>query len=131
MRLAKLSQCHLSHYLIATIFATCLGASNAFAADAVLDGAAGKNSSNMSHDHASIKKDRSEHHKMEMTGDADYDFATMMKKHHEKGVKMAQDELDNGKDPEMRAAAKKILDNQKKEIAQFDRWIKAHPPKAK
>jgi len=66
---------------------------------------------------------------MKMTGDQDYDFAKMMLMHHEQGVKMAQKELDKGKDPEMRDAAKKIVEAQKKEIAEFEKWLAAHPRK--
>lgn len=80
----------------------------------------------MSMDHMDMN-----HKHMKMTGNQDYDFAMMMKMHHEKGVKMAQKELDKGKDPEMRAAAQKIIDAQKKEIADFDKWLADHPQKAK
>jgi len=75
------------------------------------------------------EQDHMHHHGMKMTGNADYDFAMMMKKHHEQGVKMAQDELNKGKDPEVRAAAQKIIDSQKKEIADFEKWLTAHPQK--
>jgi uncharacterized protein (DUF305 family) len=80
----------------------------------------------MSMDHMDM-----DHKHMNMTGDADYDFAMMMRMHHEKGVKMAQKELDKGKDPAMRAAAKKIVEAQKKEIAEFDKWLAEHPQKSK
>lgn len=65
------------------------------------------------------------------TGDTDYDFAMMMRMHHEQGRKMAQNEIDNGKDATLRKLAKKIVATQKKEIAQFDRWLAEHPPKSK
>ena len=61
---------------------------------------------------------------MKMTGDGDHDFAMMMKKHHEDGIKMAQAELENGKDPKMREMAQKIIDAQRKEIREFDQWMK-------
>lgn len=92
-------------------------------ADATSSMASGKD---MSMDHMDM-----DHKQMKMTGNQDYDFAMMMKMHHEKGVKMAQKELDKGKDPEMRAAAQKIIDAQKKEIADFDKWLADHPQKAK
>lgn len=92
-------------------------------ADATSSMASGKG---MSMDHMDM-----DHKQMKMTGDQDYDFAMMMKMHHEKGVKMAQKELDEGKDPEMRAAAQKIIDAQKKEIADFDKWLAEHSQKAK
>ena len=61
--------------------------------------------------------------KMPMSGDTDKDFAMMMKMHHQKGVEMAQMELDHGKSPAMKAMAKKIIAAQNKEIAQFDQWL--------
>jgi uncharacterized protein (DUF305 family) len=64
---------------------------------------------------------------MKMSGNVDYDFAMMMRMHHEGALQMAQAELDNGKDLTMRRTAKKIIAAQKKEIAEFDRWLAAHP----
>jgi len=61
--------------------------------------------------------------KMTMSGDADKDFATMMKMHHQQALKMAEMELVNGKSPEMKAMAKQIIVTQTKEITQFDRWL--------
>lgn len=83
-------------------------------------------SKNMSMDHMNVN-----HKQMKMTGNEDYDFAMMMRMHHEKGIKMAEKELDRGKDPELRAAAQKIIDTQKKEVADFDEWLAEHPQKAK
>lgn len=60
---------------------------------------------------------------MPMSGNPDIDFATMMRAHHMGALDMAQAELDNGKDPVMRRAAKNIITAQKKEIAEFDRWL--------
>ena len=64
---------------------------------------------------------------MPMTGNQDMDFAMMMKVHHEGAIEMAQAELDHGKDPTMRASAKKIISAQKKEIVEFDRWMSKQP----
>ena len=61
--------------------------------------------------------------KMQMSGDTDKDFAMMMKVHHQGAVDMAQMELAHGKSPIMKAMAKNIIAAQKKEIAQFDRWL--------
>ena len=63
---------------------------------------------------------------MKMSGDNDKDFAMMMKMHHQKALDMAQMELDHGKSPEMKKMAKQIIVAQKKEIAQFDRWLDKH-----
>ena len=72
-----------------------------------------------------------DHKHMKMTGDQDHDFAMMMRMHHINGVKMAQKELDKGKDPVLRAAATKMVETQQKEIAELDKWLAEHPHKAK
>jgi uncharacterized protein (DUF305 family) len=61
--------------------------------------------------------------KMPMSGDTDKDFAMMMRMHHQLALNMAEMELANGKSPEMKAMAKRIIVAQKKEIAQFDKWL--------
>jgi hypothetical protein len=58
-----------------------------------------------------------------MTGDPDVDFAVAMREHHVGALDMAQWELDHGKDPAMKAMARKIMADQKKEIAQFDAFL--------
>ncbi len=60
---------------------------------------------------------------MPMSGDIDKDFAMMMKLHHQQALNMAEMELANGKSSEMKAMAKQIISAQKKEIAQFDKWL--------
>ncbi len=49
--------------------------------------------------------------RIKTTGDVDRDFATMMRQHHETGIRMAQEEVQNGKDPQMKEMAQKILDS--------------------
>ncbi len=61
--------------------------------------------------------------KMSMSGDTDKDFAMMMKMHHQQALDMAQMELEQGKSAEMKKMAKSIISAQKKEIAQFDKWL--------
>jgi len=61
--------------------------------------------------------------KMAMSGDTDKDFAMMMKIHHQQALNMAEMEIANGKSSEMKAMAKQIIVAQKKEIAQFDKWL--------
>ena len=61
--------------------------------------------------------------KMTTSGDIDKDFATMMKMHHQQALTMAEMELAHGKSSEMKAMAKQIIAAQKKEIAQFDKWL--------
>jgi uncharacterized protein (DUF305 family) len=60
---------------------------------------------------------------MPVSGDTDKDFAMMMKLHHQQALNMAELELANGKSSEMKAMAKQIIAAQKKEIAQFDKWL--------
>jgi uncharacterized protein (DUF305 family) len=61
--------------------------------------------------------------KMSMSGDIDKDFAMMMKVHHQQALDMAEMQLAHGKSSEMKAMAKQIIAAQKKEIAQFDRYL--------
>jgi uncharacterized protein (DUF305 family) len=63
---------------------------------------------------------------MQMSGDMDKDFARMMRDHHLSGIEMAKKEIASGKDPEMKRMARKIMDSQKKEVEQFDKWLAAH-----
>ena len=65
---------------------------------------------------------------MKPTGDADYDFAMMMKHHHEGAVKMAQAELSGGTDADIKAKAEKIIDDQQKEITAFDEFLNSSKP---
>jgi uncharacterized protein (DUF305 family) len=66
---------------------------------------------------------------MQSTGDADRDFATMMRMHHQGAIEMAKAQLQNGKSPELKAMARKIINDQQREIAQFDKWLAAHKQK--
>ena len=60
---------------------------------------------------------------MKPSGSVDADFATMMRMHHQAAITMAEAELQNGKDPQMRVMAKDIIRAQKKEIAVFDKFL--------
>ena len=64
---------------------------------------------------------------MKPSGDADYDFATMMKMHHQNALDMANVELKTGKDAKLREMANEIIKSQTKEIADFDEWLASHP----
>ena len=63
---------------------------------------------------------------MPMSGDPDADFAMMMRIHHQGAIDMANAQLSNGKDPQMKKMAKAIVAAQKKEIAQFDAYLAKH-----
>ncbi len=60
---------------------------------------------------------------MKSSGNVDVDFAMMMRVHHQSAITMAEAELQNGKDPQMRVMAKDIIRAQKKEIAAFDKFL--------
>jgi uncharacterized protein (DUF305 family) len=60
---------------------------------------------------------------MPMTGKPDVDFAMSMREHHMGAIEMAQWQLDHGSYPKMKEMARKIIADQKKEIAQFDQFL--------
>jgi len=62
---------------------------------------------------------------MQPSGDTDKDFAMMMRSHHQQAIDMAKVEAEQGKSPELKAMARKIVDDQQKEIAQLDKWLAA------
>lgn len=80
--------------------------------------------------HESMEKSHKDMMQMKMTGDADHDFAMMMVPHHQTAIDMAEIVLKHGKDPKIQAMARKIIDAQKKEIAEFEAWMKTHKPAA-
>ena len=47
----------------------------------------------------------------------------MMTMHHQQALNMAEMELAHGKSLEMKTLARQIIAAQKKEIAQFDKWL--------
>ena len=72
---------------------------------------------------ASMMKGMDGMQKMSMSGDTDKDFAMMMKMHHQQALDMAEAQLATGKSAEMKTMARQIIVAQKKEIAQFDKWL--------
>jgi len=81
---------------------------------------------------AMMMKDHEKMTSMQTTGKPDVDFAMMMREHHMGAVQMAQWQLEHGKDQKMKDMARKIIADQKKEIAQFDRFLASagHKPAA-
>ena len=63
---------------------------------------------------------------MKPSGNVDVDFAMMMRVHHQSAITMAEAELQNGKNAQMRVMAKDIIRAQKKEIAAFDKFLAKH-----
>jgi hypothetical protein len=57
------------------------------------------------------------------TGDADIDFNKQMRIHHLAAIDMAEVQLANGRDEGSKALARKIIEDQKREVAQIDAWL--------
>ena len=70
-------------------------------------------------------------HGMTMTQDPDHDFAMMMKRHHEGAIEMANLELSNGGNAELKQVAQKIVDDSHRDIAELDAFMKNHQPNGK
>lgn len=61
-----------------------------------------------------------------MTGNPDQDFVGMMTPHHQGAIDMARIYLRDGKDPEIRRMAQKIIADQEREIREFQAWQARH-----
>ena len=59
------------------------------------------------------------------TGDADVDFMTQMKAHHQGAIEMAKVVLANGKDPSVKKLAGEIVSSQQREVETIEQWLKA------
>jgi hypothetical protein len=57
------------------------------------------------------------------TGDSDIDFNKQMRIHHLAAIDMAEVQLANGKDEGTKALARKIIEDQKREVAQIEAWL--------
>jgi uncharacterized protein (DUF305 family) len=62
-------------------------------------------------------------HGATQTGNNDLDFAAMMVEHHKGAVDMSKVEVDKGKNAEMKAFARKVIDDQNKEIRFMQEFI--------
>ncbi len=92
-------------------------------ASAGMQGASSKGSTEL----GAVMKDMNEKMSgMSMSGDTDMDFAMMMRAHHQGAIDMAQVELREGKDPQMRKMANQVIAAQKREIAEIDRFLAKH-----
>jgi uncharacterized protein (DUF305 family) len=65
---------------------------------------------------------------MPMTQDPDTDFAMMMRIHHKGAIDMANLELTNGTDGQLKAMAQKIIEDQQQEITELTAFLDAHAP---
>lgn len=71
-----------------------------------------------------MDKSMADMHHAKMTGNADYDFASMMIPHHEGAVVMAEAVVKQGKSSELIAFSKKVIDVQNQEIATLKEFLK-------
>ena len=60
-----------------------------------------------------------------LSGDADRDFAQLMKVHHQSAVEMAQLEVAQGTDTTIKRMAQKMITDQQKEITAFDQFLQS------
>ncbi|CCH57640.1 hypothetical protein BN8_p06840 (plasmid) [Fibrisoma limi BUZ 3] len=67
---------------------------------------------------------------MKMTGDPDHDFATLLKMHHQSAVEMADLEIKQGKNAQVKALATKIKAANQKEITELNQFITSHKPQS-
>lgn len=78
--------------------------------------------------HDAMNKSMQQMHNMKPTGDPDYDFALMMKHHHQGAVDMARAEVEGGTDEQLKQMAQKMIDEQQKEITQFNQYMQNKQP---
>ncbi|WAC13356.1 DUF305 domain-containing protein [Dyadobacter pollutisoli] len=64
-----------------------------------------------------------------ITGNIDQDFATLMIGHHQSATEMAQMQLLMGKNTQLKSLSSMIVEDQNKEIAQFQSWLLANRSK--
>jgi uncharacterized protein (DUF305 family) len=62
------------------------------------------------------------------TGNPDVDFRTHMIPHHEGAIAMAKVALKNANDAETKRMAQQIIDQQEKQVADMQVWLKKHSP---
>lgn len=63
---------------------------------------------------------------MKSSGNPDNDFASMMKMHHMSAIEAAQVQLSQGTDASLKTMAQKMIDDQQKEIAEFNTFLSGH-----
>ncbi len=63
---------------------------------------------------------------MQSSGNPDNDFASMMKAHHLGAIEMAQMEVAKGTDAQMKRMAQTMIDDQQKEVSEFNTFLSGH-----
>lgn len=59
-------------------------------------------------------------------GNPDNDFASMMKMHHMSAIEASQVEISKGQDAGIKAMAQKMIEDQQKEVAEFNTFLSGH-----
>jgi uncharacterized protein (DUF305 family) len=63
---------------------------------------------------------------VQMNGNADKEFFALMLPHHQSAVEMAENEITHGTNVQIKQFAQKVINNQSKEINEFENWLKAN-----
>lgn len=63
-----------------------------------------------------------------VTGDADYDFATLMVYHHQAAMEMSHALIEHGKSSELKDMARKMIEDQQMEIEHLQGWVLKNKP---
>lgn len=63
---------------------------------------------------------------VQSTNNPDNDFAALMKVHHMGALEMAQVEVAQGQDPQIKQMAQKMIDAQQREIAELNTFLSGH-----
>ena len=66
-------------------------------------------------------------HRAMPTGDTDRDFVRMMLPHDQSALDMAKAEVKYGRDPDVKAMAQRLIDEQDRQIAALKAWQEKHP----
>ena len=82
----------------------------------------------MKHMHDAMNSMMQQMQGMKPSGNPDYDFAMMMKHHHEGAVEMARSEVAGGTDEALKQMAQKMINDQQSEIAVFNKLLQESPP---
>jgi len=62
---------------------------------------------------------------MPMSGNMDKDYVSIMLAHHQNAIQLSQDELAHGHHTTLKAMAKKMIADDKREIAELEKWMAA------